>query len=71
MQVNSSFLGNYSHGFSEHPPGIRLQYQDFQPSGFWITNVNNTFTRNSAVGNNFGFCKIYCMFFSFYFSFRA
>ena len=35
--------------------GIRLQFLDHQPSGFWITNVNNTFIGNVAVGHHFGF----------------
>lgn len=41
---------------SYHPPGLRLNFLDFDPSGFWITNVNNTFVGNVAVGHTYGFC---------------
>eukprot|EP01119_Soliformovum_irregulare_P024988 TRINITY_DN911_c0_g1_i4.p1 TRINITY_DN911_c0_g1~~TRINITY_DN911_c0_g1_i4.p1 ORF type:complete len:982 (-),score=247.99 TRINITY_DN911_c0_g1_i4:64-3009(-) len=38
-----------------NPPGLRLQYVDSTPSGFWITNTNVTMIDNVAVGHKFGF----------------
>lgn len=40
---------------SANPPGIVLQHLDSDSAGFWITNVNNTFFGNVAVGHRFGF----------------
>ena len=40
---------------STYPPGLRAQFLDHTPSGFWITNVNNTFVGNTAVGHTYGF----------------
>ena len=40
---------------STYPPGLRAQFLDYTPSGLWITNVNNTFVGNSAVGHTYGF----------------
>ncbi|KAI9002533.1 G8 domain-containing protein [Hyaloraphidium curvatum] len=42
-------------GCSDHHPGLRLQMLDDTPSAFWITNVNNTFVGNAAVGAWYGF----------------
>jgi hypothetical protein len=44
----------YPQGCSNHPPGLRAQFLDYTPSGLWITNVNNTFVGNVAVGHSYG-----------------
>ena len=36
-------------------PGLLLQFEDTNPSGFWIVNPNNTFIGNVAIGHDWGF----------------
>lgn len=48
--------GSYKYaGCADHPPGLRLQFMDYVPSGFWITNTNVTMIGNVAVNHDFGF----------------
>ena len=56
MQVNiQSRSFSYFTECSNHPPGLRAQFVDYTPSGFWITNANNTFVGNVAIGHAYGY----------------